>query len=208
MSNFLSILLEKKVSTEVFYKCWILFAIQTDYIDKWLKQYPKFNGILEKLKLEGIVVEVNRKPQINIRSYNSSQYPELLGERTTMSLTTLNYQYQSLWKNQKGIGSNGKSYFLLDKDRTKVALSTFLEQNKDISYETIIKATEEYLSELDRDEKGHYLFAVKSSTFITGNARRDYLIEYCNHIDSMSKMQKNIKKDYKYQARGSTWSDI
>lgn len=208
MSHFLSILLEHRASTKMFYKCWILYVARVEKLDKWLNLHSKFQKIVDELLTEGMLVQVRGKYELNLANYNNSEYATMLGEKEVMSFVTLVYEYKRLWKNRKGISSNNQSYRLLDDERTKPALATFVKKYKEVDYETIIKATEEYLNGLDKDEHGNLLFAVKSTTFITGNKNRDYLIEYCKMMDNRHKMQTNLKATNKYQQHGSTWQDV
>lgn len=209
LSNFLSILLAKKAGTEMFHKCWILYVISVNKITEWLSTNPKFVKIIDKLKLEGIIVDVKDKLIINITNYKKSTYAEFLGEKESMTFNNLFYNFKQKWKGKKGLGKNDRIYLLLSNEKTKVALATFTETNKNISYETILKATEEYLNELERDEDGRYLYAAKSNTFITGNDNNDYLIEYCHSIDNRKKLQKDLKKEYKHVSHGKrNWKDI
>lgn len=208
MSHFLSILLERRASTSMFHKCWILYVTKTQNLDKWLNLHPKFQKIVDELMKEGMIIQVRGSYELNVLNYKDSDYAYMMGEKEVMTFVSLVFAYKKLWDDRRGVSSSGKTYKLLDNERTKPALAAFVKKYKDIDYETIIKATEEYLNELDRNEHGNLLFAVKSTTFITGNDNKDYLIEYCKMLENRQTMQKNLKSGKTHHQHGTTWSDL
>lgn len=209
LKQFLSILIDKKLTTEVFYKTLLVFMIKEGMINQWLKYHPNFEQVLLKLREDEIVTIVNDRIALNKINYERSRYPVFLGLEEVMSFSTLLYKFKQKWKGKKGIGANDRIYLLLDNNKTSHALTEFLKLNKDIDYETILEATEEYLNEKEQDEAGNYIFGVKSNTFITGNENNQYLIEYCKNLQRRKDLQTNLKGKENFGSHGRTnWQDV
>lgn len=143
------------------------------------KQYKEIENILIK---EGIFAYDN-EVILNSLSKELDRFLGYLSMRKVkeiekiLNLNKLLKDFNKKWAGLKGLGATGFEYSLLDSIENKKALFTFTSNNPEITEDTIIKATAEYISKTEKDFKGRIKYGMKSNNFITKK-----LEEYCNIV--------------------------
>jgi hypothetical protein len=200
---------EYNVDLNTFYKLFIIMAVRLGKYDDLIKNIPKLKTVVEKLFDEGILFRVQGILSINIRNYNKSKYKQILEKHEVlMDFDTLFSTISKLWRGKRGVGSNNMRYMLFDSTKSRQMLAKFIEENTDVSYDVILKANEEFLAQLEITDTTDYKAAPKCSTFITGNERNGYLIEYCYNIMNRQKLQKDIRINFNDEVYGGFGTDI
>jgi len=154
---------------------------------------PELMKIVNRLVDANIILKRGSNYELNYTMYDGSKYCKILDAcSSTLSINTVTKRFLSNWRGKMGITKEMKKYPLLDKKAAEKYLYDFIRDNEDIEVDVILKANEEFLENIDKDSMGYLKYAPKCSTFITGNAKNGYLIEYCHNIMERRAHQKTI----------------
>jgi len=155
-------------------KLFVIRLVEMKHLSNaFLNAYPKYNRIIGMLKKEGMLLKdgtLNRGNSTLIR------YINLLSKKVTSNIAD---DYIRLWRGLRSITNTGSTYLMSStKINVQKELEKFNKNHPEIRNEEILKATKYYLENAER-QGNYYKYAPKSSTFINGNDKNSYLIDYC-----------------------------
>lgn len=198
-----------KVNLTTFYKLFVLMAVRIGKYEMLIENIPQLKPVVEILFDESILYRIGEALSINAKAYSKSIYKKILEEEESlMDFESLFKKISAIWRGKRGVGTNNAKYMLFDQNRAKGELALFMEKYPEISGEDILKANEEFIVQLELTRDGDYKLAPKCSTFIKGNDKNGYMIEYCHNIMNRHGMQKVIKATFIDDVYGGFGTDI